>query len=157
MGVALVTGTSSGFGRGAAERLVRLGWTVIGTVRDPTRTPAPRGCATAALDLRDPESIAALAHDVMGEHGRLDALVSNGCYVDTWRELDEFARYIADRADPDDAAVDAIVAAAVVPGAPRRIPVGRHAPTWIRDQLEELAANDRAAEQFLAANAGLGI
>src|SRR5437868_4712999 len=77
MGVALVTGTSSGFGRGAAERLVRLGWTVIGTVRDPTRTPAPRGCATAALDLRDPESIAALAHDVMGEHGRLDALVSN--------------------------------------------------------------------------------
>jgi NAD(P)-dependent dehydrogenase (short-subunit alcohol dehydrogenase family) len=52
MSVALVTGTSWGFGSGAAERLVRLGWTVIGTIRDPARTLAPVGCITQAIIAR---------------------------------------------------------------------------------------------------------
>ena len=77
MSVALVTGTSSGFGQGVAERLLTLGWTVVGTSRNPDRSNAPAGCDMIALDLRDPESIAAAAETVVRSHGRLDALVSN--------------------------------------------------------------------------------
>ena len=75
--VALVTGTSSGFGRGTAERLVALGWTVAATVRDPAQTAVPQGCDAVALDLRDPGSIVAAAADVQERYARLDALVSN--------------------------------------------------------------------------------
>lgn len=77
MATALVTGTSSGFGRATAERLVALGWTVIGTVRDPVTHSAPAGCETLRLDLRDSTSIDALAQEVSRRAGGLDALVSN--------------------------------------------------------------------------------
>ncbi len=270
MSVALVTGTSSGFGQGVAERLLTLGWTVVGTSRNPDRSNAPAGCDMIALDLRDPESIAAAAETVVRSHGRLDALVSNagiavlgpleqlsmaeireqlevnligtidlcraclpalresqgvivqissisgriadeafgaycaskfalgaasdaladevaeqgirvvvvepgpfrtpittntqlasarddsGLYARAWRELDEWLEWFPEGAEDTEIAIDAIVAAATVPGAPRRLPVGKDSAQDLREQATEtLAAIDQAVE-FLAANRGLG-
>jgi NAD(P)-dependent dehydrogenase (short-subunit alcohol dehydrogenase family) len=268
--VALVTGTSSGFGQGVAERLVRLGWTVVGTSRNPARATAPAGCEMIALDLRDPASIAAAADAVVRSHGRLDALVSNagiavlgpleqlsmaeireqlevnligtldlcracvpalresqgvivqissisgrladeafgaygaskfglggvsdalsdelaeqgvrvvvvepgpfrtpitsnvqlaaarddsGRYARLWRELDEWIEWFPEGAEDPEIAIDAIVAAVTVAGAPRRLPVGKDTAQELREQAAEtLVAVDHAVE-FLAANRGLG-
>jgi NAD(P)-dependent dehydrogenase (short-subunit alcohol dehydrogenase family) len=270
MSVALVTGTSSGFGRLTAERLVRLGWTVVGTVRDPARDSAPEGCETVALDMRDSASIASAAAGVFERHGRLDALVSNagfgllapleeitiaefrdqlevnlvgtldlclaclpglrvaggvivqvssvsgrmsdegfgaycaskfgleavseslslelapqgvrvvivepgpfrtpiakkmpsppgrgstGRYDAIWNDLDEFNEFITNDAEDPEIAVDAIVAAATVPGAPLRLPVGKKSDGWITEYMEADAADRARAVEFLAANAGIG-
>ena len=77
--VAIVTGTSSGFGRDTALRLVEMGWTVIGTVRG-TAADAPEGTEPARLDLRAEDEIAALGRTVNVQHKRLDALVCNAGY-----------------------------------------------------------------------------
>jgi NAD(P)-dependent dehydrogenase (short-subunit alcohol dehydrogenase family) len=268
--VALVTGTSSGFGRGVAERLVRLGWTVVGTSRDPSRATAPAGCDMIPLDLRDPASIASAAGAVVRTHGRLDALVSNagiavlgpleqlsmaeirgqlevnligtldlcrtclpalresrgvivqissisgrfadevfgaysaskfglgavsdaladeladqgvrvvvvepgpfrtpissnvqlaaarddsGLYARAWRELDEWIEWFPEGAEDPEVAIDAIVAAVTVPGAPLRLPVGRNTAQDLRDQANETLVAIDQAEEFLAANRGLG-
>ena len=88
MPTAIVTGTSTGFGRSTAERLVRLGWTVIGTLRDPMRATGDEGWETIGLDLRDPDSIEAVAV-VCERIGALDALVSNAGFV-VFGPLEEF-------------------------------------------------------------------
>ena len=64
MPCAVVTGTSSGLGRGVAERLVGLGWDVLGTVRGPTKG---RGISfeTVTVDVTD-----AVAVDELGRHVR---------------------------------------------------------------------------------------
>ncbi len=266
MPVALVTGTSSGFGRGTAERLVALGWTVAATVRDPAQTAVPQGCDAVALDLRDPGSIVAAAADVQERYGRLDALVSNagiailgpveelslaelrdqlevnlfgtldlcraclpllreaqgvivqvssvsgrmgdsafaaycaskfalegaseclaaelapqgvrvvivepgpfttpiagkgmnaaargatGLYDAVWQEVDEFTAFIADGAEDPAIAVDAIVAAVTVPGAPLRLPVGKNNGNWLRESFAEALRDVERAEEFLAAH-----
>jgi NAD(P)-dependent dehydrogenase (short-subunit alcohol dehydrogenase family) len=264
--LALVTGTSSGFGLATAERLTNLGWSVVGAMRDPSRAgtvpwePVP-------LDLRDPASIIAVA----ARFGTLDALVSNagfgllgaweeltseelrdqlevnlvgtmalcraclpalreaggvivqvssvsgqwgdplfgaynaskfglegasealaeelkdqgvrvvvvepgpfrtpiatkgphaagkdptGRYREQWRETDEFLTFIQNQAEDAEIAVDAIVAAVTVPGAPFRIPVGKDAGTWVREHAEGVIADVERAEVFLEANRGLGL
>lgn len=75
MPLALITGTSSGLGRGAAEKLTTLGWDVVGTVLDPAHG---EGLAfeTVVADVTvddDVERLGALVR----ERGRLDALVNN--------------------------------------------------------------------------------
>lgn len=268
--VALVTGTSSGLGRNTAERLVRLGWDVFGTVRDPARVSAPEGCTTIALDLRDSASIAAAADTVRRSHGRLDALVSNagmavlgpleelstaefrdqlevnlvgtldlcraclpalreaggvivqvssmsgrfgeasfgaygaskfgligasealaeelepqgvrvvvvepgpfrspiigntrlaaardstGRYPDQWKDLDDWLEWFPSGAEDPDIAVDAIVAAATVPGAPLHLPVGKDTPEWLREQAADILTDLDKAIEFLSANSHLG-
>ena len=72
----LVTGTSSGLGRGVAERLLDLGWQVIGTVRD-TSAAADLPFETVALDVTDEQAVTSLGHEVMSRWGQLDALVNN--------------------------------------------------------------------------------
>lgn len=270
MAVALVTGTSSGFGRSTAERLARLGWEVVGTVRDPEGTAAPVGCRMVGLDLRDTASIAAAVADVEERYGRLDALVANagiavigpleelsiaevrdqlevnlvgtlalaleclpalraargvivlvssvsgrltdpgfgaycaskygleavggtlavelapqgvrvvlvepgpfrtsiganattalgrgttGLYGDVWRELDEFVAFLRDEAEEQELAVDAIVAAATVAGAPLHLPVGSATEEWVRGTLEAQLAGLEEARAFLEAHGALG-
>ena len=76
----LITGTSSGFGRGVAERLHALGWEVLGTVRDrPVSARLPY--ETVALDVTDEMAVAALGRDILSRWGTLDALVNNAGHL----------------------------------------------------------------------------
>jgi NAD(P)-dependent dehydrogenase (short-subunit alcohol dehydrogenase family) len=72
---ALITGTSSGLGRGVAERLHALGWEVLGTVLE-----AAHGVGlefeTVVLDVTDDEAVADLRTAVADRFGSLDALVN---------------------------------------------------------------------------------
>ncbi len=71
---AIVTGTSSGLGRGVAERLASLGWDVLGTVRgDGTGLPFE----TVHCDVTDDDAVSSLGQQVLERWGRLDALVNN--------------------------------------------------------------------------------
>jgi len=70
----VVTGTSSGLGRGVAERLVALGWDVLGTVRgDVAGLPFD----TVRCDVTDDDAVTRLGHEVLERWVRLDALVNN--------------------------------------------------------------------------------
>lgn len=72
---ALVTGVSAGLGRAFAEKLLAEGVEVWGTARDVSRVPS--GIRPVALDLGDPESVAACIRQVNAEAPELDLLVNN--------------------------------------------------------------------------------
>ena len=79
----IVTGASSGIGAHAARRLKGEGWRVFATARKPKDIAALEadGIEPFYLDYREPESIAALAEEVLSRTGgRLDALFNNGAY-----------------------------------------------------------------------------
>lgn len=81
----LVTGTSSGIGLAVAVAAAQAGWSVVATLRNPDRSDALTAAAEAAgveldvraLDVTDPDSIAACLDGVVADHGGLDALVNN--------------------------------------------------------------------------------
>lgn len=83
--IALVTGGNKGIGREIAAQLADLGHIVIIGARSLERGEqaaaelrAGGGSATAvALDVTDPDSVAAAADKVAAEYGRLDALINN--------------------------------------------------------------------------------
>ncbi len=77
--VILITGASSGFGREAALTLVRKGHRVFGTSR--SQRPDEAGIRMLALDVRNDESVAACAKQVLDEAGRIDVLVNNAGYA----------------------------------------------------------------------------
>lgn len=71
----LITGASRGIGAGLARRLARRGETVLGTAT------APAGPDLLTLDLRDPDSITAMAARL--DRRPIDLLVCNaGVYMD---------------------------------------------------------------------------
>ncbi len=71
--VILVTGASAGIGRACADRLARRGWTVIGASR---RGTGGVGWAPLVMDVDDDESVGAGVASIIGEHGRLDAVLA---------------------------------------------------------------------------------
>jgi NAD(P)-dependent dehydrogenase (short-subunit alcohol dehydrogenase family) len=83
--VALVTGSSSGIGKGIALHLASLGASVFVTGRDEKRgkatvreiTEAGSRAAFANLDLIEADNCQALVDKVLGEFGCLDVLVNN--------------------------------------------------------------------------------
>lgn len=78
--VAVVTGGSSGIGRGIAEQLIAEGAEVIITGVDAERlsvTAAEIGAIGVAADVADPDAMARLAQDVVDRFGRVDILVNN--------------------------------------------------------------------------------
>jgi NAD(P)-dependent dehydrogenase (short-subunit alcohol dehydrogenase family) len=84
----LITGTSSGLGRGVAQRLHDLGWDVLGTVlqrADEDLLP----WSTVVVDVTDDDAVEALGLVVHERFGRLDALVNNAGIAMTgpWEEL----------------------------------------------------------------------
>lgn len=88
--VVLITGTSSGVGRAAAERLAREGFTVYASMRSPETTNADTAQQLEALaasenlalkvielDTTDATTITAASEQVMAESGRIDVVVNN--------------------------------------------------------------------------------
>ncbi|SCG68066.1 SDR family oxidoreductase [Micromonospora coxensis] len=87
--LALVTGANKGIGYATARQLAGRGMTVLVGARDADRGGAAvaalrDGGADAhpvALEVTDPESVAAAAKHVAQEYGRLDVLVNNAGIV----------------------------------------------------------------------------
>jgi NAD(P)-dependent dehydrogenase (short-subunit alcohol dehydrogenase family) len=76
LGVAVVTGASSGIGLATAKALRDAGFRVFGTSRRPTAERAD-GIAMLACDVTDDVSVARLVERVLAEAGRIDLLVNN--------------------------------------------------------------------------------
>ncbi len=77
-----ITGASSGFGRAIAEAALAAGDTVVAAARRPDAMAdlvdsAPDRVAAVALDVTDPDRIAAAVGEVLDRHGRIDVLVNN--------------------------------------------------------------------------------
>ncbi len=77
---------------------------------------------------------------------------ASGLYPELWEELDAFAGYLDSDAEDATIAIDAIVAAATVPGAPFRLPVGSGISPMIRAKLEKMLVDLDDAEAFLASS-----
>jgi NAD(P)-dependent dehydrogenase (short-subunit alcohol dehydrogenase family) len=83
--IALVTGANKGIGRAVAEQLAALGMTVLIGARDPQRgeeaaatlRSAGGDVLAVALDVTEPESVAAAGQEVDERFGRLDVLINN--------------------------------------------------------------------------------
>ena len=93
----LITGSSSGIGRAAAERFAARGWRVFASMRRPVAgvpllaRAAEKGwkVSTPALDVTRDDSVAAAVDAILREtDGRLDALVNNAGYY-AWGPLEE--------------------------------------------------------------------
>lgn len=86
--VAVVTGSSSGFGMLACVELARAGFRVFATMRDPTRRgrldaeAARAGVAVEVvpLDVAGDESVGAAFRSILAGGGTVDVLVSNAGY-----------------------------------------------------------------------------
>lgn len=80
MPVALVTGATSGIGAATAGALVRRGFTVYGTGRNPDALPAGEGVLPLQLDVTDEASVVRATTELLDRHGHVDVLVSNAGY-----------------------------------------------------------------------------
>src|SRR6185369_3613234 len=81
--VVLITGCSSGIGRAAALAAASRGHRVYAAARDPESLRELAGDGRIhplALDVSDPASISRAVAFVLGQTGRLDALVNNAGY-----------------------------------------------------------------------------
>ena len=78
--VALITGTSSGFGRETARVLVQRGWCVFGASRRPSQGHSDN-YRRLILDVRDDNSVNNCFQQVITEAGRIDLLVNNAGFL----------------------------------------------------------------------------
>lgn len=79
-GVVFITGTSTGIGRAAAERLARAGYDVIPGIRRPDTLPEPIK-EPVTIDLADPATIGPATQEVLDRaNGKLVAIVNNAGY-----------------------------------------------------------------------------
>lgn len=81
----LITGTSSGLGRGIAEAVIDHGECVVATARDVAAltglvSRAPRRVASLQLDVTDADTIAAAVEEAVRRFDRIDVLVNNAGY-----------------------------------------------------------------------------
>lgn len=72
VGVALVTGSSSGIGRATADALAAAGWRVTGGSR---REQTAAGWTPVTLDVTDDASVEGAVSALLAREGRIDALV----------------------------------------------------------------------------------
>ena len=80
MPTVLVTGASSGFGRGLCERLQQAGWQVAGAARSGGAGDS-QGVWLLPLDIRDERSVTACVDAVRARFGDIDVLVNCAGYV----------------------------------------------------------------------------
>jgi NAD(P)-dependent dehydrogenase (short-subunit alcohol dehydrogenase family) len=94
--VAVVTGASAGIGKGAATELLRQGWRVIGTGRDPARCAlaeaelsaiAPERFTMLRADMANLAEVARLADKIAALTPRIDALLNNAGGVSAARRI----------------------------------------------------------------------
>jgi len=80
---ALVTGASSGIGRAAALGLVHAGFSVYGSVRDPSAGVElhSAGVTPVVLDVTDEARRVAVVDEIQHERGAVDVLVNNAGYA----------------------------------------------------------------------------
>ncbi|MGZ4979752.1 MAG: SDR family NAD(P)-dependent oxidoreductase, partial [Methylobacter sp.] len=76
LGVALVTGASSGIGEATAEQLAKAGYKVYGTSRRGAQA-GQRSYEMLALDVTSDESVEAAVAELIRREGRIDLLVNN--------------------------------------------------------------------------------
>jgi NAD(P)-dependent dehydrogenase (short-subunit alcohol dehydrogenase family) len=76
LGVALVTGASSGIGNATAKALQNAGFRVFGTSRR-TATERSDGVTMLTCDVTDEASVAKAVGEVLAKAGRIDLLVNN--------------------------------------------------------------------------------
>lgn len=79
----LITGSSTGIGRAAAEYFQQRGWNVAATMRTPAKETALTKLERVicpALDVTDAASIAQAVTETLERYGRIDALVNNAGY-----------------------------------------------------------------------------
>src|SRR3954470_18758859 len=89
--IAIVTGSSSGFGLLASIELARAGFQVVATMRNPERRAALDEAAAAAslssridvraLDVTRLPDIPAFAESLISDYGRVDVLVNNAGFA----------------------------------------------------------------------------
>ncbi|MFS0557498.1 oxidoreductase [Brevibacillus sp. 179-C9.3 HS] len=89
--IALVTGTSSGFGMHASVALVKAGFQVIASMRDLTkRDPLDKFASLhiahdhmeiISLDVTNPDQIHEAISSIIERHGRIDLLLNNAGYA----------------------------------------------------------------------------
>lgn len=72
----LVTGASSGIGAACALRLAKAGHQVVGISRSGTVPVAHERLQARVLDIRDPDAIERGVREIVGELGRLDAVIN---------------------------------------------------------------------------------
>jgi NAD(P)-dependent dehydrogenase (short-subunit alcohol dehydrogenase family) len=77
----LVTGTSSGIGQATARLLAQSGCAVFGGSLTPDQDERIPGVMTLPLDVRSDASVRSCVAGVLGQAGRLDALVNNAGYA----------------------------------------------------------------------------
>ncbi|MGN0445760.1 MAG: SDR family NAD(P)-dependent oxidoreductase [Acutalibacteraceae bacterium] len=73
----LVTGASSGLGRGIAHAVLNAGDQLAVTARDPSKLDFPDDVLRIPLELSSTESRAAAAEQFLNQFGRIDVLVNN--------------------------------------------------------------------------------
>ncbi len=79
----LITGSSSGIGRAAAELFAARGWNVAATAREPSSLDAwsqQPNVAPLRLDVTDESTIKAAVSHIIGRFGGIDVLVNNAGY-----------------------------------------------------------------------------
>ena len=76
LGVALVTGASTGIGHATANALQNAGFRVFGTSRRAL-TERSDGITMLTCDVTDDASVAKLVEEVLAKAGRIDLLVNN--------------------------------------------------------------------------------
>jgi short-subunit dehydrogenase len=76
IGVALVTGASSGIGRATADALRQAGYRVFGTSRK-ARAEGDDGITMLVCDVTDDTSVQKMVAEVLRQAGRIDLLVNN--------------------------------------------------------------------------------
>ncbi|GAB3254538.1 oxidoreductase [Chitinimonas naiadis] len=76
MGVALVTGASSGIGRATTKALQQAGYRVFGTSRKAAAGDV-HGVTMLSCDVTDEASVQAMVDEVLNQAGRIDLLVNN--------------------------------------------------------------------------------